>query len=53
MWAKKKFDNFFESKSVSTTLERKRFAVGTFLALGRVAHMEGNGCLGWIQAPRG
>ena len=52
-WARKKFGNYFERRIQSATLERKKWASGTFITLPRICHMMGGGLLGWISVRRG
>eukprot|EP00959_Pyramimonas_sp_CCMP1952_P104529 2184839-Pyramimonas_sp.AAC.2 len=49
-WAKEEYAAFVKEKSVITTKKQTEFTNAVYLPLGRIAHKEGGGRLGWIQA---
>eukprot|EP00959_Pyramimonas_sp_CCMP1952_P453016 9467547-Pyramimonas_sp.AAC.1 len=49
-WAKLKFDNYCSTKRRTTSVVNSSFRKGQYMPLGRVAHKEGGGKLGWMQA---
>jgi len=49
-WAEKKFNNYCSTKRKTTSIVNSQFRKGQYMPLGRVAHKEGGGKLGWMQA---
>eukprot|EP00959_Pyramimonas_sp_CCMP1952_P202571 4236240-Pyramimonas_sp.AAC.1 len=50
-WAREKYQEFVKRREKVTTFSRTEYKNGQYLAIGRVAHLEGGGRLGWLQAP--
>ena len=50
-WAEKKFTNYCSTKRKTTSIVNSQFRKGQYMPLGRVAHKEGGGKLGGLQAP--
>ncbi|CAK0832151.1 unnamed protein product, partial [Prorocentrum cordatum] len=49
-WAREKYQEFVKRREKVTTFSRTEYKNGQYLAIGRVAHLEGGGRLGWLQA---
>ena len=52
MWAKAKYDAFRTERCFKKVYTKTTFTSGVYMPLGRIAHKEGNGKSGWLQAPR-
>ena len=51
-WAKGKYDAFRTERLFKKDFSKTTFTSGTYMPLGRMAHKEGNGKSGWLQATR-
>eukprot|EP00959_Pyramimonas_sp_CCMP1952_P342254 7170574-Pyramimonas_sp.AAC.1 len=49
-WAKETVENYVVVKKKITTLDKSQWRKGEYMPLGRIAHKEGGGKLGWMQA---
>ena len=51
-WGKAKYDQFRTERCFKKVYTKMTFTSGVYMPLGRIAHKEGNGKSGWLQAPR-
>eukprot|EP00959_Pyramimonas_sp_CCMP1952_P325342 6809871-Pyramimonas_sp.AAC.3 len=49
-WAREKYGNYREGKIKRETYTKTSWKQGQYIPIGRVAHLEGGGVLGWLQA---